>query len=135
MSLTDRLAALIAAFNAGSLDVPDGLFDANCVFRLNGVAYEDTLGRPVTDPIVRLVGRGLTAYRFLAQAVRYAMPDARVSMENPGGFLDGTLRGEPVSRRIPAEVSLIADSRGRLTEVAVVVSAADLDAIRRARSQ
>ena len=135
MSLADRVAVLVAAFNTGSLDVPEGLFDANCVFRLNGTAYEDTLGRPVTDPIVRLVGRGLAAYRFLAQALRYAVPDCRISVERGVGRLEGTPRGESAARCIDAAFRLRADDRDRLTEVAVVVAAADLDAISRARAR
>jgi hypothetical protein len=74
----DRVARLVAFFNEGSLDVPDDLIDRGCVFRLNGVAYEDTMGRPVSDPLVRLVARGPAAYRLLAQALRYAVPDAQV---------------------------------------------------------
>ena len=64
----ERLERLVAQFNSGSLDLPDGLLDRNAVFRLNGVAYEDTMGRPAGDPLVRLVARGPAAYRFLSRA-------------------------------------------------------------------
>ena len=63
-----RVAEWIATYNRGSLDLPDGLLHKNAVFRLNGTAYEDMLGRPATDPLVRLVARGPAAYRLLGTA-------------------------------------------------------------------
>jgi hypothetical protein len=87
-----RIARLVALFNEGSLDVPDGLIAKTCVFRLNGVAYEDTMGRPVSDPLVRLVARGPAGYRLLSQALRYAAPDVRIRLDRlvapgtPAGF-------------------------------------------------
>jgi hypothetical protein len=46
--LLDRLSSLVALFGRGSLDLPDGTLTHDTVFRLNGVAYDSTLGRPVT---------------------------------------------------------------------------------------
>jgi len=143
--LLARLAGLLVAFNGGSLDVPDGLIERRCVFRLNGVAYEDTLGRPVSEPLVRLVGRGPAAYRLLAQALHYAVPDAAVSLErvatsqtNGGGlvtgcaFLRGTLRtGGDIEAS--ADVALVADEGGAITEIACVVDERVLHAIEEAR--
>ncbi len=103
-TLADKLARLAQAFNEGSLDVPEGLIDRGCVFRLNGVAYEDTMGRPLTDPIVRMVARGPAAYRFLAQAVRYALPDARLEVaevvaDHPAGATLATTTASPCCAR------------------------------------
>ena len=39
MTLNTRLEQLLAYFNRGVLDVPDGLLDRNAVLMLNGVPY------------------------------------------------------------------------------------------------
>lgn len=143
--LLARLAGLQLAFNGGSLDVPDGLIDRRCVFRLNGVAYEDSLGRPGSDPLVRLVGRGPAAYRLLAQALRYAVPDAAISLErvaategSGGGLvtgcaiLSGALRtGGDIAAS--ADVVFVTDKAGAVTEMACMVDEQVLHAIDDAR--
>jgi len=141
----DRIARLAAFFNEGGLDVPDDLIARQCSFRLNGEAYEDTMGRPVSDPLVRLVARGPAAYRLLAQALRYAVPDARVSLDRlvAGGgtrgdlvtgtaHVTGTLRGGD-GLTASANLALVIDPQGRLTEVAAIVDEAVLTAIAKAR--
>lgn len=55
MTLEGRVEQLLAYFNRGILDVPDGLFDKNAVLILNGVPYEMRLGRSADDPLVRLI--------------------------------------------------------------------------------
>lgn len=144
-TLADKLARLAHLFNEHSLDVPDGLLDRGCVFRLNGVAYEDTMGRPVADPIVRMVARGPAAYRFLAQAVRYALPDARLRLSGvvpahpgPAGLatatatLEGALRGGGgFSAR--AAVAFVTGAHGMVNEVAVMLDEAHVAAIAEAR--
>lgn len=145
VTLVDRLSLLTQAFNEASLDVPDGLFDRACVFRLNGVAYEDTMGRPLTDPIVRMVARGPAAYRFLAQAVRYALPDARVRIDHvtpadagPAGLasgtaaLEGTLRGGDAFHA-RAAVAMVLGPAGQVQEFAVLVDDEHVAAIQQAR--
>lgn len=143
----DRIATLVALFNEGGLDVPDDLIGRQCVFRLNGVAYEDTMGRPVSDPLVRLVARWPAAYRFLAQALRYAVPDARVDVERlvagggtagdlvtGGARVTGTLRGGG-ALAARANLALVIDARGRVTEIAAVADEAALEAIAKARER
>jgi hypothetical protein len=131
-SLAGKLLELLACFHRSSLDVPDGLIARECVFRLNGTDYEATLGRPLSDPIVRLLGRGAGAYRLLAQALRYAMPDVTIQLEDlQGQERDGlvtgqaTLTGTPRGGREPfvasVDVALVTDTRGRLMEVGVQV--------------
>lgn len=144
--LAERLTRLAHLFNGGSLDLPDGLIDRGCVFRLNGVAYEDTMGRPVTDPIVRMIARGPAAYRFLAQAVRYALPDAHLGLsaiepaqsEMAGlvtatATLEGTLRATHGGFTCRAAVALVTGARGRVCEVAVMLDEALVAAIAEAR--
>lgn len=145
-SLADKLARLTQLFNEHSLDVPDGLLDRACVFRLNGVAYEETMGRPVSDPVVRMVARGPAAYRFLAQAVRYAVPDVRLGLAGvmpaqPSGealatataTVEGTLRGSGEVFRADAAVALITSATGLVREVAVLLDDAHVAAIAEAR--
>jgi hypothetical protein len=147
-TLTDRLAMLVKAFNARSLDVPDGLLDRGCVFRLNGVAYEETMGRPVTDPIVRLVARGPAAYRFLAQALRYAIPDAEVSLDelvpdaaeraslvSTMATVEGTPRGADTRLRTRVAAALVIGETGLVQELAVMMNDEQFGAIRDARSR
>lgn len=146
VTLADKLARLTHLFNEHSLDVPDGLLDRACVFRLNGVAYEETMGRPVSDPIVRMVARGPAAYRFLAQALRYAMPDAQLELASvvpaqPSGAalatttatVGGTLRGSGVALRADAAVAFVTGEGGLVREVAVLLDEAHVAAIAQAR--
>jgi hypothetical protein len=145
-TLADRLAQLVSAFNARSLDVPDALLDRACTFRLNGVAYEDTMGRTVSDPIVRLLGRGPAAYRSLAQALRYAVPDAEVRLDpivpedadraplaSTTATLKGALRGAEGRFRAKVAVALVVGDAGLVQEIAVMMSEEQLVAIREAR--
>lgn len=130
--LPGKLAGLLALFHRGSLDVPDGLIARECIFRFNGIAYEDTLGRHVSDPLVRLLGRGPAAYRFLAQRVRYVVPDARIELDELTGpdrrglvtgvaLLRGTPRGAAEVLTCRVGVALVIDGAGRLTEVGVQI--------------
>jgi len=132
-SLAVKLLELVTYFNNGSLDVPDGLLARDCVFRLNGVAYEETIGRPATDPIVRLVARGPAAYRFLSQRLRYFVPDAVAALDEIaepdtcGGLasavcrLRGTPRGSASRLAVAVPVALVTNARGLVSEVAIVV--------------
>jgi hypothetical protein len=76
--LTAILDRLIELFNRQSLDLPDGLFTRHTQFRLNGVAFEDMLGRSPADPLVLMLARGAAGYRFTAKAVQHAVLDARL---------------------------------------------------------
>jgi hypothetical protein len=132
-SLAEKLLELVAFFNSGSLDVPDGLLARDCVFRLNGMAYEESIGRPATDPLVRLVARGPAAYRFLSQRLRYLVPDAVAALDEitepdaPGGLasavgrLRGTPRGSASRLAITVPVALVTNARGLVSEVAIVL--------------
>jgi hypothetical protein len=75
-SVTALVDRLIALFNARSMDLPDGHFTRNTQFLLNGVPFEERLGRSPTDPLVLMLARGPAGYRFTAKAVQHAVPDA-----------------------------------------------------------
>lgn len=144
--LLDRLSALVGLFDDGSLDLPDGLITHETVYRLNGVAYDATLGRPAGDPLARLVGRGAAGYRFLVKALRFAVPDARLVVgalertpQDDGcrltgsGRLHGTLRGSGQAVASDADLSFTFDAHGRLIAIDVSVSPEDVARILAAR--
>lgn len=141
-----RLQGLVDAFNHSSLDVPEGGIDRGCTFRLNGVTYAETMGQPLTSPLVRLVALGPAAYRFLAQAVRYAMPDARVDLgdvtithHDRGGLatgtatLAGTFRGQTASSRSIADFAIVINATAAAVEIGVQVPPGLVAAIADAR--
>ena len=72
IALVDQLITL---FNTRSMDLPDGLFTRNTQFLLNGVPFEEMLGRSPNDPLVLMLARGPAGYRFTAKAVQHAVPD------------------------------------------------------------
>src|SRR5262245_54861434 len=74
-ALVDQLVEL---FNTRSMDLPDGLFDRRTRFLVNGTAFEEMLGKPPDDPLVRMLTRGGAGYRFSAVAVQHAVPDATI---------------------------------------------------------
>jgi hypothetical protein len=75
-ALTALIDQLIALFNKRSMDLPDGFFSRNTQFVLNGVPFEEMLGRASSDPLVLMLTRGPAGYRFVAKAVQHAVPDA-----------------------------------------------------------
>jgi hypothetical protein len=130
--LLDRLSTLVELFDRGSLDLPDGVLTHDTVYRLNGAAYDATLGRPAGDPLARLVGRGSGGYRFLLKALRFALPDARLTigtLERTGldtgcrlagdGHLAGTLRGSHEAFAVDLDVAFTFDDTGRLLAIDV----------------
>lgn len=142
--LAERLAQLLDYAHRGSLDLPNGLIERGCVFRVNGRAYDESLGRPADDPLTRLVGRGPAAYRFVLQGLRHVMPDLTVGLDDLQGpesaglvtavaSLTGTLRGQEQRVEATVDVALVLDDRGRLVEVGVQVPDAVLVILQRAR--
>lgn len=146
-TLLDRLSALVGLFGRGSLDLPDGLMTRDTVFRLNGMAYDDSLGRP-GDPLVRLVGRGPAGYRFLLKALRFGLPDARLAIRalertsvddgcrlSGGGRLEGTLRGSAEAFAEDFALRLTYDAAGRITAIDVDLDPAQVARIQAARAE
>lgn len=150
MNLTSYLAELVALFNAQKTDLPGDAIHNNCVFRLNGRAYHETLGRPVDDPLIRLIGCGPAAYRLLLTALRYALTNPRVSLRRDGAaerqhrgessmsaraVLYGELRGTAAPLRAECEVALSGDAQGHIHEIAVTMGDADVELITAARGR
>ena len=67
---------LITLFNRHSMDLPDGFFSRQTQFVLNGIPFEERMGRSPNDPLVLMLTRGPAGYRFAAKAVQHAVPDA-----------------------------------------------------------
>ncbi len=138
-----RVAEWVACVNQGSLDLPTDLLHRQATFRLNGVAYEDVMGRPVTDPIVRLVARGPAAYRLLFTALRFALtlPEVAVrdldvarGMATAHADVSGTLRDTGTRWTTTCDLVLLVDVDGRITEIGVQMDPAAVARIQRARS-
>ena len=137
-----RVAEWVATFNRGSLDLPDGILHKDAIFRLNGRAYEDTMGRPSTDPLVRLVARGPGGYRLLAKALQYTLTTPEIALrdfEVRGGLatgyadLTGRLRDTGEGWVSNADVAMTIDVDGRVTEVAVQKESDRVERLQRAR--
>ena len=151
MTVDTSLAALVSLFNAGKADLPDGALRRNCIFRLNGRAYHEHLGRPPGDPLVRLIGCGPAGYRFIQTALRYAMERPRLDLhgthrsEGPGGesagllmrraSLSGTLRGSETPFTAECELTLLGDGSGAIREIAVTMGDPDVERIMQARQR
>jgi hypothetical protein len=76
--LTASVDQLIDLFNRRSMDLPDGLLTKGTQFVLNGLSFEERLGRSPMDPLVRMLARGPAGYRFAAKALQHALPDAAI---------------------------------------------------------
>jgi hypothetical protein len=140
MTLDDQLDELVTSFNRRLLDIPDGLLDRNATFSLNGVPYETFLGRDTDDPLARLIARGPAGYRFVAQAVFYALPQTRVAFELDGATLaatlslTGTLRGSGERFETSLAVRLTTGPAGAVVAADVSAEEAALAQLRFARS-
>jgi hypothetical protein len=88
-ALVDRLIGL---FNARSMDLPDGWFTRHTQLLLNGVPFEEMLGRSPQDPLVLMIARGAAGYRFTAKAVQHAVPDAQLERGELRQTSDGLVR-------------------------------------------
>jgi hypothetical protein len=144
-----HLASLISLFNTGKADLPDGALHRNCVFRLNGRAYHEHLGRAPDDPLVRLIGCGPAGYRLILTALRYALSDARLRLYDDHAVdhrrgkdaveltrfavLSGMLRGGREPFRAECELVLREDLHGCIHEIAVTMGDPDVELILAAR--
>ena len=91
-----QIGRLVTLFNARSLDLPDGLFTRQTQWMLNGVPFEQLLGRSPGDPLVLMLARGPSGYRFAAKAVQHAVPDGMLQwgeLSAAAAGDDGTLCG------------------------------------------
>ncbi len=137
---------LIDLFNRRSEDLPDGLFDRRTQLVLNGVPFEERLGRSPSDPLVLMLARGPAGYRFGLKAVLHAVPDARLQrgdiseagVDEAGVlrwqcWLSGRLRGtqEPIETVFEAAFELGAS--GVVRCASIVLPETELARIRDAR--
>lgn len=117
--VTALVDELVALFNKRSLDLPDGYFTRHTQFLLNGVAFEEMLGRSPDDPLILMLTRGPAGYRFTAKAVQHAVPDGTLQRgeldESSDGdvqvvrgecWLSGRLRGAGEPIELLAEIEL-----------------------------
>jgi hypothetical protein len=143
MGLVDELIAL---FNQRSEDLPDHLFDRRTQLVLNGVPFEETLGRPSSDPLVLMLTRGPAGYRLVAKAVLHAVPDARIErgefatdvadgkhMLRWQCWLSGHLRGTGEPTETVFDVELVITAGGLVERAAAAVDEGHLGPIRDAR--
>ena len=150
--LASRLTELVGLFNAQTVDVPPRALHKDCVFRLNGRAYHEHLGRPPSDPLVRLIGCGPGGYRLIMNAVRPAARDARVRVHaedvretapGPGGegtlttraTLSGQLRVYDAPFSAECSLTLTAGPTGAVREIAVTMGDADVEWLAASRRQ
>jgi hypothetical protein len=148
--LTRHLVALATLFNRQKSDLPDDALHKACVLRLNGRAYHEHMGRPPSDPLVRLVGCGPAGYRFILSALRYALGEPRLALDEPSvtedgdasgrrlrarGRITGVLRGTTSPFAAECALDLSADHTGRIVEIGVTMGDADVEMILAARRQ
>jgi hypothetical protein len=141
------LSQLVALFNRGTIDLPERAVAAACVFRLNGRAYHEHLGRPAADPLVRLIACGPAGYRLLVTRLRYILEDAHVDLraderreDGPDpdtatvrATLSGRVRGLAGARCTECSIRASADDAGSIREIAVTIGDADLEMLMAAR--
>jgi hypothetical protein len=143
-TLIARVTDLVALFNRKSLDLPEGLFDRQTQFLLNGIPFEAMLGRSPSDPLVLMIARGPAGYRFAIKALQHAIPDARVEigeLEDTGQaeacivplWLSGQLGGTGSAVDVVVRVSIGATDAGTVTRADALIDPAILEPIREAR--
>ena len=141
--LLARLDDLIACFNRRVMDVPDGFFDRNSRFTLNGRTFEAMLGRTDDDPLVRMIARGAAGYRFAAKPLLHALETVLVSrmdfnVEDTRAravvALRGTLRGSGTVLDELVTIDLGLTASGSVDRADVMIGEGALDRIRAARA-
>jgi hypothetical protein len=144
-----RLADLVTLFNRQTQDLPERALHKDCVFRLNGRAYHEHLGRPASDPLIRLIGCGPAGYRLLLGALRHAAgsPELVVHTEQLCEVMHADRRRTLTARatltgrlrhsreRLIAECGLTvtADPSGAIREIAVTMGDPDVELLLAAR--
>ena len=143
--MTEFVDQLITLFNLRSMDLPDGFFSRHTQFLLNGVPFENMLGRPPTDPMILMLARGAAGYRFACKAVQHAVPDANVqrgeltqeeinSVTHLHGqcWISGRYRGTGEAAEVLVTFEIVAQGRA-IERVAVTIDEGALGKLRAAR--
>ena len=134
---------VIAFFNAKKMDLPDGFFDRNTQFVINGAPFETLLGQSPTNPLILMLARGPAGFRFTAKALQHALPDARIErgdiVTGDGSTvttqlrLSGKLRGTGEALHTLVPVTFRLNTNGSIEVAEAQVEAAALEKIREAR--
>lgn len=141
--LVAMLDDLIACFNRRVMDVPDGFFDRNAQFTLNGRTFESMLGRADDDPLIRMIARGPAGYRFAAKPLLHALETVLVSRMDFDGnasraravlALRGTLRGSGTVLDEMVTIDLTLTPAASVGRADVMIGEGALDRIRSARA-
>ena len=139
----EQLDDLIACFNRRVMDVPEGFFDRNAQFRLNGQTFEAMLGRSDDDPLIRMIARGAAGYRFAAKPLLHALETVLVSRMDFSTEADsarvvlalrGTLRGSGAVLDEMVTVDLMLTPARTVQRADVMIGERALDRIRAARA-
>jgi hypothetical protein len=142
--LVAAIDQVIGFFNAKAMDLPDGFFDRQAQFLINGAPFETLLGQPPDDPLVMMLTRGPAGFRFTAKTVQHALPDARLDrgdLATDGDpftvttqlWLSGTLRGTGEAVNAVVDVTLRLNAAGQVVRAAAAVDDVTLDQLRQAR--
>jgi hypothetical protein len=143
VTLMAMLDDLIACFNRRVMDVPDGLFDRNAQFTLNGRTFESMLGRADDDPLIRMIARGPAGYRFAAKPLLHALETvlvSRMDFEHAPErartvvALRGTLRGSGTVLDEMVTIDLRLTPAASVSRADVTIGEGALDRIRGARA-
>jgi hypothetical protein len=143
-ALHTAIDQIIAFFNARKLDLPDGFFDRRTQFVINGAPFETLLGRSPNDPLILMLARGPSGFRFTTKALQHAIPDARIErgeVVTDGDpfklstelWLSGHLRGTGEAVNAMVSVSLRLSGTGPVEIAGAVVDEHVLEKIRQAR--
>ncbi|MEO7157146.1 MAG: hypothetical protein ABI039_06270 [Vicinamibacterales bacterium] len=143
-SLTAAIDQVIDYFNVRRLDLPDGFFERQTQFLLNGAPFETLLSATPNDPLILMLARGPAGFRFTAKALQYAVPDARLdrgAVATDGDpfkltlqlWLSGTLRGSGEKINSLVAVTLRLAPAGHVGIAEALIDAGDLERIRQAR--
>jgi hypothetical protein len=144
-SLQEQLDDLIECFNRRVMDVPEGFFDRNAQFTLNGQTFEAMLGRSDDDPLIRMIARGAAGYRFAAKPLLHALETVLVSRMDFSTeaeadsarlvlALRGTLRGSGAVLDEMVTVNLMLTPARTVQRADVMIGERALDRIRAARA-
>lgn len=140
----ERIDQLIALFHKKGMDLPAGIFDRKTQFLLNGAAYETLLGRPPTDPLILMLARGPSGYRFIVKALQHAVPDATIergelvwdesaTVHRLDLWLSGHLRGLGEPTHSVIRFALGISSEGCIDRAEATVDERALERLREAR--
>jgi hypothetical protein len=143
-SVTARIDQVIDNFNRRKMDLPDGFFDRQTQFLINGAAFESLLSATPNDPLVLMLARGPAGYRFTIKALQHAIPDAKIDRGDvvTNGdllnvsvklWLSGTLRGTGERIEALADISLRVTPTGSIETAEATMDPAHLGKIHEAR--